>query len=217
MKKIILLIFLISCFAFRVSTVDAQYGQPSPSYTIIVDKLVGKYTAAKGANDVEYVDNLTPSDSRFAPSQDVWFKIKVRNTSRVILNNVLIKDSLPNYVEPVQGAGSFDAATRIISINVGDLGIDEEKAFFIKTKILAQNQLPADRGLFCLTNRVDVTSNQASSLDTSQFCIEKKVTPPPQVPSAGPEMGLMLLTFEGMLLTTGIIALKLGKKITYKK
>ena len=209
MKKLLAsIIILASIFQLLTSNVMAQYGEygeEQPSFSLSIDKMVGKPFETKGGfTDQDYVDNLSPSDPRFSPGQEVFFKIKVKNTSDVKLKDVTVKDFLPDFVEPVEGLGSFDSDSREITISAGDIEVDEEKVFFIKAKVLAQDQLPEDKGLICLVNKAQAYDGGASDEDTAQFCIEKEVLGVTAVPSAGPEMGMVLLMGEMALLSAGI-------------
>ncbi|GIW64685.1 MAG: hypothetical protein KatS3mg092_0618 [Patescibacteria group bacterium] len=179
-----------------------QYGQPSPSYSILVDKMVGMPGASNDATSYKYVDNLSVSDPRFAPDQVVFFKIKIKNTSSTKLVGMEVRDTIPSYLIPVEGPGNYNDKTREIVWNAGDFDVDQEKTFYIKMKVAPQASLPADKGLFCVTNFVKATSSNAYDDDTSQLCIEKQVTGISKVPSAGPEMGIMMLA--GNLLAAGI-------------
>lgn len=195
--------FLAFAFNFQALAQYGQYGQPSPSYSILIDKMVGKpYQTKGGVRDVEYVDNLSPSDPRFSPNQEVYFKIKVKNTSTSDITNVTVKDYVPLYLTPIEGPGTWDANTRIISWNAGDFRVDEEKIYYIKMAVNSQNQLPADKGLFCVVNKAEALSDEANDDDTAQLCIEKQVIGVVKVPSAGPEMGVVLILSN--LLTAGV-------------
>lgn len=219
MKKILFSFVIFSLITFYVLSsklhVKAQYGQyghPSSSYSILVDKMVGKPSQNKGATEYEYVDNLTPSDPRFSPSQEVYFKIKVKNTSNRDITNVEVKDYVPLYLEPIEGPGTWDSQNRVISWNAGDFKIDEEKVYYIKMKVYEQKDLPSDKGLFCIVNRAQAWFENTTDDDTSQLCIEKQVLGVKEVPTAGPEMGIIILA--GNLLAAGIgVGLK---KITKK-
>lgn len=209
MKKVLAtLLFLTTIFFLLTIKSYAQYGQyggPSYSYSILIDKMVAK------PNTDEYVDNLSVSDPRFAASQDVWFRVKVKNTSNQDITNVEVKDYVPSYLEPLQGPGTWDANTRIITWNAGDFAVDEEKAYYLKMAVYSQNDLPADKGLFCIVNKVDAHSDNTYDDDTSQLCIEKKVAGVTTVPSAGPEMGIILLSGELLALSAGLF---INKKLT---
>jgi len=210
MKKLFVFLAVVFSLLVFVPSVSAdcvgqygQYGTPCNSYTIIVDKMVAK----PGTND--YVDNLSVTDPRFKPSQEVMFKIKIKNTSTTKLVGMEVKDTLPAYVEAVEGPGTYNSANREITFNAGDFEVDEEKTFYLKTNVFAQASLPEDKGLFCVTNFVKASSSNAYDDDTAQLCIEKQVTGAAKVPSAGPELGLLLLA--GNILGVGV-GLYLKKK-----
>lgn len=205
MKKFLVFALFVFCYLFLVSSVKAdygQYGQPSPSYQILIDKMVAK------PNTDQYVDNLSVSDPRFAPNQDIWFQIKVKNTSNQTLTNVKVRDYVPSYLEPLEGPGTWDSNMRIISWNAGDFAVDEEKVYFLKMRVYSTENLPSDKGLFCLVNKSDARNENTYDEDTAQFCIEKEVVGVSKVPSAGPEFGLLLLA--GNILGLGL-GLKLKK------
>ncbi|MDO9027583.1 MAG: hypothetical protein Q7U68_01820 [Candidatus Roizmanbacteria bacterium] len=208
MKKIFA--FLVVIFSFLAVTVSAfagcggQYESPCQSYSIIVDKMVGKPGISNDATVYEYVDNLGVSDPRFKPDQIVFFKIKIKNTSTTKLVGMEVKDTVPSYLEPVEGPGTLSSETRTITWNAGDFNVDEEKVFYLKMKILPQANLPADKGLLCIVNQVQADSANAHDDDTSQLCIEKQVVGAQKVPSAGPELGILLLSGQVALLGAGL-------------
>lgn len=214
MKKLLSLLIAVSCFMFIASSVNAQYGQygqyggTTPNFAIIIDKMVGKPGQTKGGDSFVYVDNLSASDARYAAGQDVWFKLKIKNTSNELLQNVTVKDFLPSYVDPVEGPGTYDAGSKTITIAAGDLNPDQEKEYFIKTRIVSQDQLPADKGIFCIVNKSQAYNDKISDEDSAQLCIEKQVQNFVQgvskAPAAGPEMGTLLLSGQLFALGAGL-------------
>ena len=216
---------LMSQTAFAQYGQYGQYGQPAPSESILVDKLVGKpqmksgvkATTTKGgvvlsstSGAVEYVDNLTPSDVRFQPGMTIYFKVKVKNTSNVVMSNVMVQDKVPLYIEPIEGPGTYDANTRTVSFNAGTFKSGEEKIFDFKMQWLAQDKLPADKGLMCISNYARAYANSASDDDTAQACVEKQVMGVKAAPKAGPEMNILMLLGEVSMLGLGF---KLRKKL----
>lgn len=192
-----------------------QYGQPVPAQTILIDKMVGKPTFTKtkgGVMNVEYVDNLTPSDVRFKPGQEIMFKLKVKNTSTITIDNVTVKDFIPAYMEPIEGPGTFDANTRVITFPAGSFNPNEEKTFYIKMQLYTQEKMPANKGLFCLVNKSQVYNNYASDDDSAQFCIEKQVVGVKKAPESGPEAGILLLGANTLLAGIGYGINKMTKK-----
>jgi uncharacterized repeat protein (TIGR01451 family) len=195
-------------YFFFLLPASAQYGPygPAGALTILIDKTVGKPTGQTkgGVSSLNYVDNLSVTDYKFKPGQEIFFQLKVKNTSGVSLSNVTVKDYVPSYLEPIEGPGNFDEGSRIITISAGNFSVDEEKVYVMKMKIFSQDKLPADKGLFCLVNKADASTGGTYDDDTSQFCIEKEVLAAAKVPSAGPEMGLLLISAELAALGAGI-------------
>ncbi|OGK15117.1 hypothetical protein A2774_01570 [Candidatus Roizmanbacteria bacterium RIFCSPHIGHO2_01_FULL_39_12c] len=215
MKGLTTTLLLTISFLLLVSPVSGQYGQygpyqgPEPGLSIMIDKMVGKPVETKGgSSDSDFVDNLSPSDDRFSPDDEVLFKLKVKNTSEAKLKDVTVKDFLPDFVEPVGGPGTFSDESREITIDAGDLEVDEEKVFIIKVKVLNQDRLPEDQGLMCVVNKSEAFNDSAADEDTAQFCIEKEVLGITEVPSAGPELGLALLIAQFSALGTGLFLKK---------
>lgn len=209
-KKVFTFLALTTIYFSLTTVVSAQYGQynpPPPTQSILIDKWVAKPTGQTkgGVTDYEYVDNLSPSDPRFSAQQYVMFRLKVKNTSSVILNNVTVKDYIPAYLYPAEGPGNYDSNSRTVVFNAGDFAPDEEKWYYLKMQVVPVNQMPADKGLFCVTNKAQAYNDKTSDEDTAQLCIEKQVSIPPgkPVPQAGPEMGILLMTGQLGLLALG--------------
>jgi uncharacterized repeat protein (TIGR01451 family) len=214
MKKVIVLLTLVFAL-LAVSPVSAQYGQygqPAPIESILVDKQVSKpVTKTKGGTlQYDYVDNLTASDVKFMPGADIFFKVRVKNTSTVTLTNVMVLDKIPWYLDAIEGPGSYDANSRSISFNAGTFAPNEEKIYYFKMQWFTQDKLPADRGLMCASNYVKAYTNTASDDDTAQVCVEKQVVGVKQAPKAGPEMNILMIVGELSMLGLG---LKLRKKL----
>jgi len=217
MKKLIYVFLLLVASYWLVNPVSAQYGQyggETPSYSILIDKMVGKPTQTKGGSQtVTYVDNLSPSDPRFSPNQQIWFKVKVKNTSTQNLTAIQVIDYVPYYLMPIEGPGKWNPDNRTISWNAGDFAVDEEKVYYIKMQVFDQSLLPSDKGLFCVVNKVEAKKdNVAYDDDTTQLCIEKQVVGAKTVPQAGPEYGMILLTLNLLGMGFGIKLKKTNKK-----
>ena len=213
MKKIF--VFLAIVFSFLAATVSVsagcggQYESPCQSYSIVVDKMV-----AKPGTEI-YVDNLSVSDPRFIPGQTVLFKVTIKNTSTTTFGGMTAKDYVPQYLTPIEGPGTFDSVNRIITFDAGAFSVDEQKTYYFKMQVNSQANLPADKGLFCVVNKAEASSNTTYDDDSSQLCIEKQVTGIAKVPSAGPEFGYALVAGEMALAGLGIY-LKRKKVNSYK-
>lgn len=217
MKKVLAnLVFLTTCYLLLATNSFAQYGTTTYNYSILIDKTVA-IPNSSNTNSNNYVDNLSPSDPRFHAGDDVWFKVRVKNTSDQNLTAVTVKDTVPTYILPIEGPGSWDLDNRIISWNAGDFNVDEEKTYYLKMRVYDKSMLPSDKGLFCVTNSADARNNVAADDDSTQICIEKEVSGVAKVPSAGPEMGLLLLVGEFVALTGGLGLLVKNKMVKYHK
>lgn len=189
-----------------------QYGSPTEQ-KISVDKLVARPIEEKGGTKWEYVDNLNTSDYKFSPDQYIFFKIKVKNTGDKEIFDILLKDYVPNFVDPVTTGGSYDKINRILTLNVGTLAPSEEKEFVIQMRAFPQDQLPTDKGLFCITNKAVAGNSDISDEDSAQACIERAVElsttkEVKKIPASGPEYGLVVGAFSTFL---GFAGLKLRK------
>lgn len=184
-----------------------SYGTNNPTESITIDKAV-----TRPGTD-EYVDNLSVSDVRFSPNQDIWFRMIVKNTSDRDLNNVRIVDTMPQYVDLIEGS---------LDQNIGTLKAGEEKTIYLKGHSVDQDALPTDRGVICLLNKATVTAERTSTSgtvsdeDSAQFCIEKQVnaesgtTTVTKVPAAGMPMGVALFALQAAGIALGVALKKLS-------
>lgn len=180
-----------------------QYGGGQVKQSITIDKTVARPVTTKGGT-TSYVDNLSPNDPRFAPGATVYFRIKVKNTSNTALSNINITDFVPAYVDPAEGPGNYDSSSRKITYVISSLNPGEERVHNVLMKVVDQSKLPTDKGLMCLTNKVQAVAGSASDDDSSQFCVEKQVVGAKQVPTAGPEFGLLFGAANLVALAGGI-------------
>lgn len=177
-----------------------SYQGPQHSYAIAIDKLVGFPTLNNGQTTYSYVDNLGPNDFKFQPGGYIFYKVKVKNTSDVNLDNVVIKDVAPAYV---------DVFTT--QINVGTLQPQEEKEYIIQARVFGEGNLP-NQSMTCVTNTAQASNDKASAQDTAQLCIERKISvaAPAAIPSTGPEFGLIIASLSGGLAFVGNKLRKIG-------
>ena len=197
-------------FVHADSGCDTLYSTCTPSQSIIVDKTVGKVVVnADSSTSLIYVDNLTTSDPRFHSGDYIYFRIRVKNTSSVSINNITAKDWIPSYIEPVEGPGTYDGKARTVTWDAGSFGIGEEKFYTFKMQIDSPQYLPADKGLFCLINKAEAGNGTVYNSDTAQFCVEKQVTNVVTTPKAGPEFAMLIPLFS---LLTGSIGIWIKKK-----
>lgn len=169
----------------------------------------------------EYVDNLSRSNTRYAPSQTINFKIVVTNTGDEKLGETTITDRIPDFVSFVSGPGDFDNASRTLTFKIFNLNPDESRSYTVTTKVVDSTNLPQNTGITCVVNHAEAISGNDFSDDNSGLCIQKVVTtattkgglpvmPAPvinETPATGPEM-LSLLA----MIPTALAGFLLRKK-----
>lgn len=211
MKRLTSLLTVIAMFLMIALPVSAdQYGpydSPKESVDISVDKMIGVPHSTKGGTtDYTYVDNLSTNDYRFGPQDVVYFRIIVKNTADKTLNNVVLNDVGPDYVQMLENPGTVHG--NMLKIEVGTLNAGEEKEYIVKGRVAHHDNLPTDKGVVCVTNKARAGNADAGDEDNAQFCIEKSVSKtkggvPAQVPEAGAAEGLMIMGAAAMLAGAG--------------
>lgn len=188
---------------------EQPYSSPTqPAESLLVDKLVafpGTQQTKGGVSMDRFVDNLSPNDARFSPNTKVLFRVKIKNTSGVTLKNVTLKDYIPDYMEPVSGPGTYDPETRIITYVIPEIKPGEEKVYDFEMQIVAQNKLPADKGIVCVLNKAEAYTDMTRDEDASQLCVEKAVQGITTVPKTGPELGLFVLAGNVLAFGAGTV------------
>lgn len=173
-------------FATFATQTDAQCqpiyggGQNCPSVNIAINKTV--QNPSNGA----FVDNLGVNDSKFSATQTVTFQIVVTNTGNSPIANITVKDVFPQFTNFISGPGNFDNNSKTLSFEVTSLNVGESRTFTVQGQVVAENQLPQDTGVACVSNGAVATDNSsgASASDNAQFCIQRQVlgtTPSQQV------------------------------------
>lgn len=209
MKKILFTIAFSVIALFGATSVDAQYGCPPygaecpPTSVIVVDKQI-RDPRAKGE---VYVDNLTLADYKFAPGEDVIFKITVKNTGNKAIENVEGVDTIPQLTDALLLSGETRDTIREMTKSFGTLNPGDTRTWFLRVRVKGASEIPG--GVVCgdpkAINRVRVRAkDMPDSTDSSSFCIEKKVLGATTHPAAGSEMylvvaGLMALSGFGFL------------------
>ncbi len=227
MKKISTLLATIAIFFVAVGTVTAAgesncqiaYGGgevcPPKQVKFTINKLVQK--SGKGG---EFVENLTTHDPKFAPGQNVNFRIVIENTGDRDITNLNVVDEFGEFLTFVAGVGNANAGAKQINFAVGTLVKGEKREFIIAAKTAEQGLLPANQTVTCTQNVVKASVSEGSvAQDSAQICIEKQVlgtTPAPQifekqkvkeVPATGPEMAFLF-----GLIPTGLAGIYLRRK-----
>lgn len=184
------------------STCQVIYGggevcPPELSYTInkqVQKPGTGKTTKGGQNTGAEFVENLTINDPKFAPNDNVTYKITVKNTGKDTINGLNVTDTLPTELTFVSGPGKFDAASRTLTFNIDKLESGKTAEFFIIAKV---NENASNEAVFCPVNKVNaIDSARNAAEDEAMICVNQPSVPvkvqtvPPmkQTPSTGPEL-----------------------------
>lgn len=149
----------------------------------------------------KFVDNLGLNDRKFAPGEEITFKLKIKNVGDATFDKVSVTDSLPSLLELVSGSTSFE---------ISDLTAGETEEREIKAKVAASGNFPGDKTIVCVINTAEAVSGGEKDRDTSQVCLERKVVgpapaaKPAELPPTGPEDWLPLLVLSLLTGSTGL-------------
>lgn len=137
----------------------------------------------------KFVDNLGLTAHRLSPSQEVKFRLTIKNVGDNTLSNIQVIDTLPNFLEQISGEPySF----QIDTLKVGD-SIQKE----LKAKVVNVDKLPQDKTVICDVNTAVAQSGNEVDRDTAQVCVEKKVAA--ELPKAGAESTIAIFLSSGLL------------------
>ena len=208
MKKHILtgIIFLASFLALVKPSLAAvrceiQYGGNEICVTtgeLQIDKEV-----LDPRNSGVYRDNLFLTDYQFKTSENATFKLKVKNVGDDTLYNVRIYDNLPSFLF---FTGETPREFKIDNLNPG-----ETKEFEVKTRVVAESQLVADR--ICGVNTAEVwADNDQHDKDTSEVCATKKVLGVSTLPETGNNTLFLVFGVSLVIAMLGFALIWVGKK-----
>lgn len=169
--------------------------------------------------NADFVENLNTNDPKYTPSQNVDFKIVITNTGNTTINNVVIEDTLPQYIDFVSGAGNYDSSSRKLTFTIQSLEAGKSVEYIIVAKVASSDALPQDQATLCVTNQVKATVSKTSvAQDSAQLCIERPTSkkPTPQVFETTPvkkipETGAESLVIAG-LIPAGVTGFALRRK-----
>ncbi len=146
------------------------------SGNIVVNKTV------QNPKTLTYVDNLGMNDIKYSPDQTINFQITVSNVSDNEVQNIKVVDTLPQYVLFTSGPGTYDPKANTLTFTLSSLAGKKSQTFTVTGRIASYDTI-TQTGITCVVNQAMETSNNQTSTDNAQFCIEKpSVTPTPGVP-----------------------------------
>jgi len=162
----------------------------------------GELQIDKEVWDVEdglFVDNMSVSDYKFAPGEEITFKLKIKNVGDKTFNKVYVNDTLPEYLELISGDLSFE---------IDDLAVGETEEREFKVRVVSADRFPSDEAIICVVNTAEAWSGDEKDKDTAQVCLEKKVLGITVFPPTGSEDWIVILPFS---LLAGLVGIYLTR------
>ncbi len=122
------------------------------------------------------------AQANYLPGQNLTFNIEVRNTGQTTLNNIQVKDTLPDAIDWVSGPGNFDRNSRTLNVTVDQLGAGQSRNIEFTAKIKDNQTMNT-----CITNVAQARVNELFAQGTAVFCIQTQVLGTTSVlPKTGP-------------------------------
>lgn len=199
--KVLALFLTLLPFSF-VSPVFAQYIGATitqPARQLLVEKKI------LNPQNNQFVDNLNLEQQTFLPNQEVTFRVTITNIIQSDLRNIVVTDRLPDALNFISTSfGSYDSATKTITLKIDSLKVGESKTFEIKAKIKPAEEL--SNNVTCQTNLARGMVNNLVEEDTASFCIQKQVLQTtPALPTTGPAQTLEVMVLSTLFLAIGLL------------
>lgn len=190
----------LSVFSRSVSAAwncEPIYGGGEQCYgtgELLIDKTV------KNPDTGLFVDNLGVNDPKYAPGQEVLYRLEVKNTGSSEFSKVTVKDIFPSYLDFVWGPLGWNSDTRTLQFDIYNLKSGESRQYEVMARVFAKENLPSDKSLICVVNTGSVEADGKFDSDQTQVCFEKKVLGITTLPPTGIEN--LWLVALGFLVTT---------------
>lgn len=155
-------------------------------------------------NYSEYRDNLYITDYQFKTADFVTFKLVVKNVGDNTLKNVRVTDSLPSFL--------FFTGETPHEFTLDNLNPGESKEFEVKTRVVSESQLVADRICGVNTAEVNADDNQHDK-DTAELCVTKKVLGVKKLPETGVNTSFFVLIASAVAAAAGLALVQISRKI----
>lgn len=143
---------------------------------IYADGSMGNVTISKTVLNPQtktYVKNLGIGDAIYHPGDTVIFHITLTNTGSQNVQQLVVKDIFPQYLNFVSGVGSYDQKNKILSFIIYNLKPNTTQSYAVSTQVVPASQFPTNQQQLCLMNKATVLFGQNQlTQDLSQFCIQ---------------------------------------------
>lgn len=196
------LVFIGAKKALAVTVCETQYGGGETCREVkqvMIDKKVFD------PENNKFVDNLGINNFKFAPEDEIRYKLIVKNLGNNKLTNLKIKDNLQEKLIFINGPISWNGREMVFTVD--NLEAGESKEFEIRAKSVSASNFYGNQ-VVCQLNNVSVyksDSANADDSDSAQICIENKVLAK-VTPVTGPSV--LPIAFFASLILFGLISNK---------
>ena len=150
-----------------------------------------------------YKDNLYLTDYQFKTSDYATFKLTVKNVGNDTLNNVRITDNLPSFL--------FFTGETPHEFTIEHLNPGESEDFIVKSRVVADSQIEADR--ICGVNTAEVWADgDQHDKDTAEVCATKKVLGVSVLPETGDNTPFIIFGASLAIAMLGFGLIRASKK-----
>lgn len=129
-------------------------------------------------SDNDFIENVSPNGIRYPANTATAFRLYLTNKTKRTLKNITVKDVFPpRFLTFVSSDGSYDTATRTLTITIDELKAKETKQMTIHVLTARLDELPKDNAPLCTINIAMATVNNKTSQDASQICMSRQDQP----------------------------------------
>lgn len=171
----------------------------------------------------DFEDNIKASEHKFSEGNKVRFRIRVKNTGDIRLENIELEDVLPSFVRYSSGDGDGKSDNTRVEFDEFDLNPGESEEFEFTAKVDFDGVSPKDSTV-CLTNvaraegeHKDDEDETESDSDFANFCVKTgkvlgKESPKRMPVTGGSEDQTMANLILAGAISSGLILVGFGLK-----
>jgi len=172
LNKLFIAGLLLAPILFCPNIANAQYYEPGVAKpVVIIDKKIGF------AGEKSYFDNISSTQKLFVEGDLIVFKIVVQNKSNIVLKNLKVRDTLPNYLVLAFYPGTYSKETNVIETEIAELKPNESMEYVVIARISNIPTSSYSNSRLQQVNTACVTNNVASDCDTAKYFVAFKTMP----------------------------------------
>jgi len=165
--KTLVIVLAVMAFWGQFKACLAQYETAVSGPRLIVDKKIREIN-----KDGTY-DNISRQQKIWAEEELIEFIITIKNDSNEQLDDIVVDDQLPQYLDLIFNPGDWDKNKQEINWKIDSLAPQESKTYTIRARIAGVK----DDGIQKQTNQIEARNDNLSDNDRASYYVIKKLTP----------------------------------------